>query len=242
MSTVQERPLDHADARRDESKKVRLNGPRYRPEEVAYLRKHYGPWAPEPLPARVIAQKLGRSLESVGTAAGVRGLRKKRTPWTKDMDSALAAMHRQGFTERQMSRQLACSRSSVKLRLKKLGLAQPRIPAKHLIELRSNYRNMLGKHQCDNLHGLKMRQWKRKCAERGWPAASTLLECAVLDQLCQGSMDHPRLAQRIGRPPDASRFILARMEKKGLVRSWREGGFRVYALLPAAYAVPSQAA
>jgi hypothetical protein len=93
--------------------------------DVALVRRHRGPGAPEPLPFRELARRLGGAWTPRRARRLARhlGLCRPRPPrWTPDRDAALRRLHAAGLCDRRVARALGVTRDAVKNRRRLLGL------------------------------------------------------------------------------------------------------------------------
>lgn len=201
-------------------------------KERDLVRRHYGPAAPEPLPTRELAARLGRTPKHVYNAGPRFGCLPCRAAPLRDRPAPLYAL---GLSDGDIADRLGCTRPAVTSWRKRHGLpSHARTPA-HQRDVAARTCRLYGV-AC--LAEMQTEQRAVAAALRGWPQARTPREADLLDALERGPADAGVLAAALGVTRSRARQLLQPLVASGLVsrrheRPFRTGGrLPVYALAP----------
>lgn len=148
-----------------------------------YLRQHYSQWAPEPMPTKVIAARLNRTVHQVCEAARRFGLRRPPRRRLKDYRKRLLAAQARGWSAQHIARHLGAPESTVLLWLRTLGL-RPNgdDEAARRARLRAN-RRICQVHGFASLGEWQAQRRRLQAAQLGWPQAAHVGEAHLLSYL-----------------------------------------------------------
>ncbi len=194
-------------------------------KDRAYLRLHYGPNAPEPLPTREIARVLGWTTGQVYPAARWFGLLHSRRPPVGLTRSRVRELYEAGKTPTEMAAELGVAYETARRHVLALGFVPHRRRWGTYEERR--------RHFLDSLQNAGYRSpgdVARIChgvaaARAGWPCCTSAGQARVLGAVYDGA--ETVAAVRVGMSQSAVCFHLLRLFEAGLVVRRKDGfGYR----------------